>query len=357
MRGCNITCRSCYNADTRWIKSTKQVREELDLLIRLRRLESVGIIGGEPTLHPQLLEIVRVLKSRGLWVELCTNGVALDNTYVQALKIAGIDLVVMHIEKGQKRPDLPSKPDVESVAELQERKAALIARHGIKVGLAVTIHPDSLDEMSSAIRVTLRSRDVDFLLLTLHRSDSAVGPLRGDFTSGFYGDPSPPAVANPLKNANMYKLLRDDFGLVPYAYLCSNVDKHEPRWLTYMAVTCANGDRTYTHGLRASLFEPLYGRISRVVYGRYPFGKFPKPAIIRAQLLFNGFFGGSLFMNLKFLSRSRRTGNVLKVKRIAFQHAATKTADGRLIHCRNCPDAVLKNGRLVPVCVTDFVDA
>jgi len=32
-------------------------------------------------------------------------------------------------------------------------------------------------------------------------------------------------------------------------------------------------------------------------------------------------------------------------------------AENRVIHCSHCPDAVLQAGRLVPVCLTDQVDA
>ena len=324
--------------------------------MRARRLDSVGLIGGEPTLHPQLLDIVRLVRDQGLTTELLSNGVLLDDAYADALRDAGLDLAVLHIEKGQERPDLPPGATTEMVEALQEQKAAMLGRHGIRAGLALTVHPDSLDEMRSVIRVSLRCPNIDFLLITTYRDGSWVGPLHGTFSSGFAGDPPESAQNDSLENAELYRLLRDEFDLTPYGYLCSNLDSGDPRWLTYMVAVCGDGARIHTYSITPSLFEPLYGRIFRLIHGRYPFGTFPKPGIIKAQLLINGLFGGSLRGNLRFLARARRANKFLKTKRFAIQAAAVKMPDGRLLHCKNCPDAVVKNGRLVPVCVTDFFE-
>jgi MoaA/NifB/PqqE/SkfB family radical SAM enzyme len=75
LRGCNVRCRDCYNLQPDYIKPLAEIETQLDELLRLRQLHSVSIVGGEITLHPNLVEIVRRVRRRGLFVELFTNGV------------------------------------------------------------------------------------------------------------------------------------------------------------------------------------------------------------------------------------------------------------------------------------------
>ena len=50
-----------------------------------------------------------------------------------------------------------------------------------------------------------------------------------------------------------------------------------------------------------------------------------------------------------------RPGARLAAKRLLFQWPATVDESGRVIHCECCPDAVLKDGHLVPLCISDLV--
>ena len=104
-RGCNITCRACYNAAPAEFRPLQDIEADLDRMLALRRLSSVTIVGGEVTLHPDLCGIVSRVKQRGLGAEVCTNGVLLDAPYAARLKAAGADIIYVHIESGQERPE------------------------------------------------------------------------------------------------------------------------------------------------------------------------------------------------------------------------------------------------------------
>ncbi len=90
---CNLTCPVCF-ADSSPAKSGEKSLEEisrmLDTLIASENQpDVVQISGGEPTLHPQILDILRLCKSRPIHhVMINTNGVRLakDRDFVQALK-------------------------------------------------------------------------------------------------------------------------------------------------------------------------------------------------------------------------------------------------------------------------------
>ena len=109
LRGCNIRCRDCYNLQPDHVRPLAEIEEQLDALMCLRRLQSVSIVGGEITLHPDLVEIIRLVRQRGLFVELFTNGVALNDDLLARLKEAGANVIFLHIEPQQRRPDLPAE--------------------------------------------------------------------------------------------------------------------------------------------------------------------------------------------------------------------------------------------------------
>jgi len=90
---CNLSCPVCFAASSpnkEGEKSLEQIESMLDALIKSEREPDVlQISGGEPTIHPQILEILRLCKSKPIrHLMLNTNGVRLaaDREFVQQLK-------------------------------------------------------------------------------------------------------------------------------------------------------------------------------------------------------------------------------------------------------------------------------
>ena len=78
--GCNLTCSYCHNPTL--VLDPDQLPDfpMTDLLGELQRrrnfIDGVVISGGEPTLDPQLLPLLRQIKELGLQIKLDTNGLA-----------------------------------------------------------------------------------------------------------------------------------------------------------------------------------------------------------------------------------------------------------------------------------------
>jgi hypothetical protein len=154
----------------------------------------------------------------------------------------------------------------------------------------------------------------------------------------------------------MVETMERERGLLPFCYLGSNIDRCDPRWVSFMTV-CAY-ERGVLKGqlsLRASLLEKLYLRLELAVKGRYPFYTRQHSGLLKLQVVLNSFLGGRFLANLMFLGRSLGRQLDIRTKRILFQALASVGSDGRLVHCAHCPDAVLKDGQLVPVCICDRV--
>lgn len=360
-RGCNITCRACYNSAPRGFRPLAEVDADLDRLLSLRRLSSVTLVGGEVTLHPDLCQIVSRVKRRGLGAEICTNGVLLDERAAADLKAAGADIVYFHIEAGQVRPDLPATAAPAAVRALRDRKAALAHAHGLDAGLLLTVFSATSPEIVEAMRTTLESPHLNYLLVTLFRDVEAIRGISGALATDLTGELQRPAVGEPDPQQGTLQaaeFVRQELGLRPFAYVGSNVDAANPRWLSYLVGTARRRDGTPRwHCLKASAFERLFLWLSLRLAGRYPMYQGQDARRFRVQLLANALSGGRLAGNLRFLAASWPAQAAPRAKRLLFQNPAFVGADGRLVHCSPCADAVLKDGRLVPVCISDRVDA
>lgn len=95
--GCNLNCWYCHN---RQLIDGTQEEYTLDGILEFLEsrkgfLDGVVISGGEPTLQPDLLDVIKELKSRGFRVKLDTNG---TNPQVLKQVLPHLDYVAMDVK-------------------------------------------------------------------------------------------------------------------------------------------------------------------------------------------------------------------------------------------------------------------
>lgn len=77
-QGCNFRCPYCHNPELVDPEHFEKPLDELDVLAFLNRrvgqLDGVVITGGEPTLHPDLPQLIKKIRSMGFLIKLDTNG-------------------------------------------------------------------------------------------------------------------------------------------------------------------------------------------------------------------------------------------------------------------------------------------
>lgn len=327
-------------------------------MMRLRRLHAVTLIGGEPTLHPQLVPIVRHLASKRLRVALLSNGVLLNATLVNDLKRAGLHVIFLHIQSGQQRPDVPDPADLDQLRALRRQKAELIAKQGLEVGLSVIGYKSKLPEMRELVREVIDSPFIDLLLVGDFGDALKFGELTGDVMSGITGQSHMSHHASEMGreevgNKDILDMMAQ-LGMRPFAYVGSSVDEHEPRWLTYWVAVARNtAGPVRAVNVTAGFSDRLLLRLYYWVARRHAYYPPVRPAIFRCQLLLNAISGGACLKTLRVVAASCRPGTKLERKRLTFQQGPNLTADGHLVFCKSCPDATILNGRLVPVCLAD----
>jgi len=98
---CNLNCPKCFTynrPDKKYYKSPEDVRRITDhILARSGGVQLINLTGGEPTLHPHLLEIINVCRRSGIGrITINTNGlrIAQDPDLAFQLKEADVQLVL-----------------------------------------------------------------------------------------------------------------------------------------------------------------------------------------------------------------------------------------------------------------------
>jgi cyclic pyranopterin phosphate synthase len=76
---CQNRCVSCNHfvpLDTPWMLDPAQMLRDLEFLSKFVHVGAYGMLGGEPTLHPQLAALVKIAKDSGIAdkIEVWTNG-------------------------------------------------------------------------------------------------------------------------------------------------------------------------------------------------------------------------------------------------------------------------------------------
>ncbi len=86
---CNITCEGCYRQHMTGHKSLEQLKEEVDFFIRWRNPDNFSIAGGEPLIHPQIVDLVAYIAKQGVKPVILTNARALTPRILKSLKTPG----------------------------------------------------------------------------------------------------------------------------------------------------------------------------------------------------------------------------------------------------------------------------
>ncbi|RMD95907.1 MAG: radical SAM protein, partial [Calditrichaeota bacterium] len=111
---CNLRCEGCYRDTSRpQHKTLAQIEAEMNTFKRLRKSDCMSITGGDPLVHPQITEIVKMAREKGWKPIINTNGVALKQTLLERLKRAGAFGFTFHIDTSQKRPRVRAKTEAD----------------------------------------------------------------------------------------------------------------------------------------------------------------------------------------------------------------------------------------------------
>ncbi len=95
-RACNFRCAYCYLADRTAGASELSRTEIKDIILQAKGLgaRKIIILGGEPSIYPHLVEMLRYLGSLGLQIEMFTNGTGVTEELAGVLAEEKVRVVV-----------------------------------------------------------------------------------------------------------------------------------------------------------------------------------------------------------------------------------------------------------------------
>jgi hypothetical protein len=159
---CNLACEGCYRENVPAShKPLELIRRELDAFRRLRTADCMNIAGGDPLMHPRIVEIVREVKARGWKPIVVTNGILLTPDLLRELKRAGAFGFTFHVDSKQGRPGKWRGRSEQELNELRTEYAVMLARAGgLVCTFDCTVYDDTLSEVPGLVAWAHRNIDI-----------------------------------------------------------------------------------------------------------------------------------------------------------------------------------------------------
>lgn len=169
-RNCNLRCKWCYaegrNFDIKQSISLSLVQKVISISKDLG-VKEVCITGGEPTIHPDFIEITRMIKNSGLNPSVVTNGIKFeDSHFLQHAIESGLESISLSL----KAPNSKLYKEWTGIdCILQVRKAITnIIKSKIKHSVSFTLTTYSENKISSLVQ-TIKEMGVIYFTLDLGR--------------------------------------------------------------------------------------------------------------------------------------------------------------------------------------------
>ena len=159
---CNLDCHYCNEYD-----NSVPHPDTADLKRWMRKIRELGVArlgfqGGEPLLHPDIVELVRYAKSLGFYkVSMSTNGFLLTQELVQEFERAGLDSLQISVDR--MTPVAATRKSLKSV----QHKLDWFKGSRIRLNVSGVLCSDTLDETAQVLDACL-DKDVAVHARVIH---------------------------------------------------------------------------------------------------------------------------------------------------------------------------------------------
>ncbi|MCX5969944.1 MAG: radical SAM protein [Coprothermobacterota bacterium] len=355
---CNIHCEGCYRQYMTGHKSLDQIKEEVLFFKRWRNPDNVSLAGGEPLIHPQILDIVAFIRQNKIKPIILTNALTLTPELLRELKKAGLAGFTIHIDSHQGRPGWVGKSEKEH-NQLRQKYADMIAEvGGLYVVFNSTVYPSTFQEIPDVAAWAQSNIDrVHGLVFITYRTatESQVGTdvtkqevdltklsyVRDRFDERFVTSPE------------VYRILQEHCSqFVASGYLGGSIRHDSIKWLSGALI----GSRKAIYGSvgkKAMEASQVFHHLMRGTYLAY---------MAQARIGSKVFMGAPFDKGIKEAARRwgrdvlRHPGRLFEpiyVQSIGIIQAPDVMPDGRADMCDSCPDITIHEGQFVNSCRLD----
>jgi MoaA/NifB/PqqE/SkfB family radical SAM enzyme len=172
-RRCNLACTYCNEYDDFSPPvAVEEMKKRLDLLADMGT-SIITISGGEPLLHPELDEIIRHIRKRGMIAGMITNGFLLTQKRIEELNRAGLEHLQISIDN--------TKPDDVSLKSLKtlDQKLELLAKYAYFQVNINSVLGSGVRDPEDALRIAHRAVDLGLTSTVgiIHDNNGQLKPL------------------------------------------------------------------------------------------------------------------------------------------------------------------------------------
>lgn len=351
---CNLYCQGCYRKNEKDShKSLDVIREELNVFKKFRKADGVSIAGGDPLVHPDIAEIVRMTKEFGFKPIVNTNGRALTPELLSELKKAGVYGFTFHIDSKQTRPGWKNKNELE-LNELRYHYAKMLADAGnISCSFNSTVYEDTMKYIPGMLEWAQKNIDiVQVMVFIIYRAvnnetvDFYLGPKKIDMSRLVYNEDVPERT--DIKAEEVWELIKNKYpDFDSCAYLNGSEQPDSFKWL----LSGRLGTRKKIYGYVGAKGMEIVQTFHHLMNDRYLAYSKPKMTRKGKSLLLLGAFDKKLrkaFRN--FFKNPLNLFKRLHYQSIMIIQPIDVLQDGRQNMCDGCPDITVWDGKLVWSC-------
>jgi MoaA/NifB/PqqE/SkfB family radical SAM enzyme len=181
MRRCNLACGYCNEYDdVSKPVPLAEMKRRVDLLADMGT-SIITISGGEPLMHPELEEVIRHIRRRGMIAGMITNGLLMGVERIRSLNDAGLEHLQISIDNVT--PDDMSKKSLKSL----DSRLEMLAQHAVFQVNINSVLGSGVKNPQDALTIAHRAVDLGFTSTVgiIHDHSGQLKPL-GDVETGIF---------------------------------------------------------------------------------------------------------------------------------------------------------------------------
>lgn len=357
---CNLYCDGCYRENrNNSHKSLEEIRKDLEVFKALRKTDSISVAGGEPLMHPEIIEIVRMIKEMGWKPVINTNGELLTPELLEKLKDAGVTGFTFHVDSGQGRSGWKGKNEME-LNELRIKLATMLAdAGGLSCSFNLTVYPDNIQYVPKLIKWAQENIEIVHVMVFIiyriavrnHDYDYYAGNEKITFDDIAY------SVAHDERRTDVTSLeiieeirkYEPDF--MPAAFLNGTHKPDSYKWL----LTGRLGNKHQIFGYIGPKFMELVQTVSHIFTDKY-LAYADTKMMKRGRLYFLlSVLDAGVWQSCKnyfksFITNPRAFFSKVYYQSIMIIQPIDVLKNGEMNMCDGCPDISVYNGELVWSC-------
>jgi pyruvate-formate lyase-activating enzyme len=356
---CNIHCEGCYRQYMTGHKSLDQLKEEVLFFKQWRNPDNFSIAGGEPLIHPQIVELVAFMAEQKIKPVILTNGLALTPELLHELKKAGLAGFTVHIDSHQNRPHWKDKNEKENNQLRQQVADMVSAEGGLYLVFNSTVYPDTYHEIPEVVRwgqaniekvqglvfITYRTATTEDNV-AIDKDDHAVELSKLSYTRASFDE-------HFITGPEVYQMIKDNFPEYEASgYLGGSIKHDSYKWLIAAMV-----------GSKHKMYGSIGKRTMELAQAGHHWWTGRYLAYLSTAKIGSTIFLLSPWDPIVREAWKNRLKDVLVHPQRLFEPVCTQSIgiiqapdilpDGRADMCDSCPDITIYDGKFVNSCRMD----